>query len=262
MDDVLDLVGAHTAEVLAEDAADIDPGLTFQELGLDSLTAVELRDRLDAATGLRLPSTLVFDHPTPAAVAEHLRDRRASRQAGEAESSGQTPAREDDPVVIVGMGCRFPGGVRSPEDLWDLVSSGGEAISELPKDRGWNLEESFDPDPARPGTLYVRGGGFLDRADEFDAEFFGISPREALAMDPQQRLLLEVTWEAIERAGIDPSSLKGSPHRQLHRSRLLRLPGDRGDSRGEVKIAITNAPATRPREPDRHRVGQPREGSV
>ncbi|GAB7063281.1 hypothetical protein JCM12681A_49910 [Streptomyces mexicanus] len=213
MDDVLDLVRAHTAEVLDEDAADIDPDLTFQELGLDSLTAVELRDRLDAATGLRLPSTLVFDHPTPTALAEHLRDRRASGRAGEAEetgSSGQPSALEDDPVVIVGMGCRFPGGVRSPEELWDLVSCGGEAIGELPKDRGWDLEELFDPDPGRPGTLYVRGGGFLDGADEFDAEFFGVSPREALAMDPQQRLLLEVTWEAIERAGIDPSSLKGS----------------------------------------------------
>ncbi|MFG3366317.1 SDR family NAD(P)-dependent oxidoreductase [Streptomyces sp. NPDC048156] len=213
MDDVLDLVCRNTAEVLEEEAADIDPDLTFQDLGLDSLTAVELRDRLDVATGLRLPSSLVFDYPTPVALADYLRSRRESTEAGKADSSGPSgefPALDDDPVVIVGMGCRFPGGVRSPEALWSLVSSGGEAISEIPKDRGWDLEGLFDPDPDRPGTMYVQGGGFLDRVDEFDAEFFGISPREALAMDPQQRLLLEVSWEAIERAGIDPSSLKGS----------------------------------------------------
>ncbi|GGM05997.1 hypothetical protein GCM10010129_57070 [Streptomyces fumigatiscleroticus] len=210
MDDVLDLVCTHTAEVLDEDAADIDPDLTFQDLGLDSLTAVELRDRLDMTTGLRLPSSLVFDYPTPTALADYLRSRRDSTQSGKAHPSGKSPALDDDPVVIVGMGCRFPGSVRSPEELWELVSSGGEAISELPRDRGWDLEELFDPDPDRPGTLYVRGGGFLNRADEFDAEFFGISPREALAMDPQQRLLLEVSWEALERAGIDPSALRGS----------------------------------------------------
>ncbi|MEY9992095.1 acyl transferase domain-containing protein/acyl carrier protein [Streptomyces sp. V4I8] len=208
MDDVLDLVRTCMAEVLEEDAADIEPHRTFQELGLDSLAAVELRDRLDLATGLRLPSTLVFDYPTPESLAGYLRSH--TEHLGQAHREVPDNSSDDDPIVIVGMGCRFPGGVRSPEDLWDLVSSGGEAISGLPTDRGWDLEELFDPDPDRPGTLYVRGGGFLDRVDEFDAEFFGISPREALAMDPQQRLLLEVSWEAVERAGIAPSSLKGS----------------------------------------------------
>ncbi|MEU0839646.1 type I polyketide synthase [Streptomyces sp. NPDC005962] len=206
---VLDEVCAQAAAVLGwAGPHEVETRRAFRDLGFDSLTAVELRNRLAAATGVNLPPTVVFDHPTPLALAEHLRDR-ALGEDGVAIAEG-APVASDEPIAIVSTSCRFPGDVRSPEELWRLLLSDRDVISGFPADRGWDLDGLCHPDATRPGTSYVHEGGFLYDAAEFDAEFFGISPREAVAMDPQQRLLLETSWEALERAGLDPSALRGS----------------------------------------------------
>ncbi|WP_434096545.1 type I polyketide synthase, partial [Streptomyces mobaraensis] len=212
---VLELVHEHTVAALRRARPDakgpVDTERPFLELGFDSLAAVDLHARLTAATGLELPVTAVYDHPTPAALGRLIR----GRALGLAPEPVAVPAREaagddDDPVAIIGMACHYPGGVDSPEEFWTLLAEGREVLSDFPTDRGWDVPGMFDPDPDRPGKSYVDKGGFLDRAAEFDADFFKISPREALAMDPQQRLILETSWEALERSGVNPASLRGS----------------------------------------------------
>jgi acyl transferase domain-containing protein/NADP-dependent 3-hydroxy acid dehydrogenase YdfG/acyl carrier protein len=201
---LLELVRTEAAQVLKVKPGDIEPGRPLKELGLDSLMAVEVKNRLAAATGLRLPATLLFDHPTPGALVKVLGAGATPAAPTEA------PRPADEPIAIVAMSCRFPAGVRTPEELWQLVAEGRDAIGPFPADRGWKLDELYDADPDARGKSYAREGGFLEHADHFDPAFFGISPREAIAIDPQQRLLLEAAWEAVERAGMDPTTLAGS----------------------------------------------------
>jgi acyl transferase domain-containing protein/acyl-CoA synthetase (AMP-forming)/AMP-acid ligase II/acyl carrier protein len=200
---MLDLVRREASIALGRS---LPPGTErpLRELGLDSVKATEMQARLAAATGLSLPSTLLFDYPTPGTLARHLADLLGGDGAG--ESAAASPATgpviepdSDEPIAIVSMSCRFPGGVDTPEALWELLAAGRDAISEYPRDRGW---DAAGPPPA---------GGFVTGADRFDPGFFEISAREAVAIDPQQRLLLELAWEALERAGIVPASLHGSP---------------------------------------------------
>jgi acyl transferase domain-containing protein/NADPH:quinone reductase-like Zn-dependent oxidoreductase len=194
-----DLVRSHANRVLGHpDTRQVAADRTFKDLGFDSVTGLELCNRLSEATGRSLSASLIFDYPTPAELTRHL--TALMFETALQAPSAVTAQVSTEPIAIVGMACRYPGGVQSPEDFWDLVAAGTDTISGFPNDRGWNIS----------GIDYAPVGGFLADAAGFDAAFFGVSPREAMAMDPQQRLMLEVSWEAIERSGTDPSTLRGS----------------------------------------------------
>ncbi|KAI1858924.1 uncharacterized protein JN550_012282 [Neoarthrinium moseri] len=185
----------------------------FYFLGLTSMAGVVLRDRLASLTGLfNLPNTLVFDYSTPAAVSEYLCSRLSELESPSPRRSqpSTTVQSTSEPIAIISMACRYPGGISSPDDLWQLVSDEVDATSDFPDDRGWNVDDLYSTDPTAPFTSTTKRGGFLPDFADFDAGLFGMAPREALATDPQQRLLLETTWELAERGGIAPLSLKGT----------------------------------------------------
>ncbi|MFE3457715.1 SDR family NAD(P)-dependent oxidoreductase [Nocardiopsis aegyptia] len=216
------LVCALTARVLEQDALSSDEEQrAFHDLGFDSIMLLELADLVEDETGFRLDDTVLFDVPTPSALAEFLVEQLGDEAPVGSPVPGPAAVRvarpapavpvavpDDDPIAITAMACRLPGGVRTPEQLWRLVEDGVDAIGEFPDNRGWDLPGLYDPEPGVPGRTYARAGGFLYDADLFDADFFGISPREADAMDPQQRLLLETSWEAVHRAGINVDDLR------------------------------------------------------
>ncbi|MGV9885137.1 type I polyketide synthase [Streptomyces sp. NPDC003006] len=211
-----ELVRAQAAMVLGHGGAEaVETDRAFRDMGFDSLTAVELRNRIGSATGLRLPVTAVFDHPTPTALAAEVGvrlgvDAAATPAAAHvAVPAAPAVASVDDPIAIVGMSCRFPGGVDSPEELWRLLTEERDAMGDYPADRGWDPVDLHNPEA--PELRFAKVGGFLHDMADFDPGFFGMSPREAQATDPQQRLLLETTWEALERAGIDPGTLRSTP---------------------------------------------------
>ncbi|GAA4073286.1 SDR family NAD(P)-dependent oxidoreductase [Streptomyces shaanxiensis] len=209
---VLALVREEAAHALGlRSAESVRPDQPLRDLGMDSVTAVELRNRISARIGAKLPATLLFDHPTPGRLAEYLLGSALATTGRTSRKARPAPTRSsDEPVALVAMACRLPGGVTDPEGLWRLVAEGRDAVGPFPAGR-WDVESLYDPDPEALGKSYAREGGFLDDIDFFDAGFFGITPKEAAAMDPQQRLLLETAWESLERAGIVPADLAGSP---------------------------------------------------
>ncbi|KAA1244627.1 AMP-binding protein, partial [Mycobacterium simiae] len=205
---VADAVSSETAKMLGQsDPLSVNRDRAFTELGFDSQMTVELRNRLAAATGLRLPDTVGWDYGSVSGLAKYL---EVELSGGDRRVSTARAAVVNEPVAVIGMACRFPGGIDSAHALWEVVSTGTDVMGDFPTDRGWNLAELFDTDPDAVGKTYARHGAFLTSAGDFDAEFFGICAREAQATDPQQRLLLEVCWEALETAGIDPAALVGS----------------------------------------------------
>jgi acyl transferase domain-containing protein/NADPH:quinone reductase-like Zn-dependent oxidoreductase/pimeloyl-ACP methyl ester carboxylesterase/aryl carrier-like protein/trans-aconitate methyltransferase len=208
---LIETLRRQAAKVLGLAAEKVETGRALNELGLDSLMAVELRNMLSRMTGRALPATLLFDYPTLEALAGYLEREVLAfeeERKTEAISVEAPPAYTAEPIAVIGLGCRFPG-ADGPEAFWQLLHNGVDAIAEIPRDR-WDVDAYYDPDPEAPGKTYTRWGGFIGPVDGFDAEFFGIAPREAIQLDPQHRLLLEVTWEALEHAGQAPRGLSGS----------------------------------------------------
>src|SRR5579885_2206717 len=208
---IQDWLIAHISAELSLEPTALDIHEPLASYGMDSVAAVGLSGDLEDWLGRELAPTLFYDYPTIVALAGHLAGEKllAGRDTAVGTVPGACPGTPDEPIAIIGMGCRFPGGADSPEAFWQLLSSGSDAIRDIPAGR-WDVDAFFDPDRTAEGKMYTRKGGFLEHIAAFDAQFFGISPHEATRMDPQQRLLLEVAWEALEDAGQSLSKIGGS----------------------------------------------------
>ncbi|MGV0731662.1 SDR family NAD(P)-dependent oxidoreductase [Mycolicibacter sinensis] len=205
-------ISAWLVDRLAQDlelpVAEVDPAKPFAFYGLDSIHAVRLSTALEQWLGCELAPTIAYEYPSIDILSDHLARVAKNEQSGSQPPEPAERPAADEPIAIVGIGCRFPG-ADGPEAFWRLLSGGVDATGEVPADR-WDVDAFYNPDPSVPGTAVTRRGGFLDQVDQFDFQFFGISPRESAQMDPQQRLLLEVAWEALEDAGQVPDTLAGS----------------------------------------------------
>ncbi|NJL29201.1 MAG: hypothetical protein HC897_15615 [Thermoanaerobaculia bacterium] len=200
---------SRIADILDVPAVEIEPSQPFSELGLTSADAVGLSGELEEWLGARFAPTLLYDHPTIESLSRAIAPHDGAEPiATHGDAEPIATLGDAEPIAIVGLGCRFPG---APDlaAFWNLLENGVDAIREVPAER-WDLRELYDPDPAAPGKMSTRWGGFLDRVDGFEPAFFGISPQEAERMDPQQRLLMELAWEALEDAAIAPPTLAGS----------------------------------------------------
>jgi acyl carrier protein len=204
---LLQLLRESIAAKLGVTVESVSPRERFRRLGIDSLTATAMLAEIGARLGRKLSPTLAWQYPTPIELAAFLAGAPAAGSGSAGVPAPETFTRADDePIAIVGIACRFPG-ANDPEAFWELLRRGVDAVREPPRER-WDVSVLYDPDRSIPGKVATRWGGFLDDVAGFDAQFFGISPREAVEMDPQQRLMLELSWEALEDAGVPPTSLK------------------------------------------------------
>src|SRR5436309_9366272 len=208
------------ASLLAFSPPDVpELNLGFFDLGMESVLVEQFRVSLEESLQIDIADTAIFDYPNISALSEYLVKRIPFEELEKQnlpEASKQEKAeleqqkKEQEPIAIIGMGCRFPGACHNPETFWRFLTAGGDGVIEVPRER-FRIEDFYDPNPDATGKIYLKEAGFLqENVGDFDARFFGISPREAAEMDPQQRLLLEVSWEALERAGIPASQLKGT----------------------------------------------------
>ncbi len=208
---VADLIAEEVAAILGLEVSEIPHDKGFFDIGFDSLMAVEFRARLKDGFGVALPATVAFDHPNVEDLARHLLGL-LDLDAAPGVQAVRVVTRSvsfDEPIAVVGIACRYPGGADTPEAFWKVLRDGVDPVREVPPDR-WDIDAWYDPTPATPGRMYTRQAAFLDGVDQFDPEFFQISPREAMSMDPQQRIFLEIAWEALENAGLTNRDLRDS----------------------------------------------------
>ncbi|NEO53136.1 MAG: SDR family NAD(P)-dependent oxidoreductase [Okeania sp. SIO3B5] len=213
---LIEYIRGEVAQVLGFSSSKLpEVNVGLMEMGMDSLMTVELKNRLQNQLGTKLPETIAIEYPTIAKLSLYIEELMGWNTTESDPSSEETETQlmmersRSEAIAIIGIGCRFPGNANTPESFWELLSNGKDSITEIPLER-WDLDSYYDPNPDTPGKMYIRHAALVEKVDQFDPRFFGISNREAYSLDPQQRFILEVTWEALERAGINPQQLENT----------------------------------------------------